>query len=269
MLGHKKAVNQVTLRTFSHENRVTGMKENVLDRRISFLREVAPFKNLSRPELEKLAGGFQARSYKNRDFILQQDDLTSELYIIKTGKVRILTVNTAGDESCLRVFTSGDIFGELSAFDGAPRSASAQALGGCTLLVMQQKVFLSHLRDIPDFSLGFIHFLLEKLRWTTLYSHTIAQYDTAGRLLHMLIHYNDILGQEIVAGKVYVVDLSLNQTDLAAMVGARREWVNRLIQKWRKQGLLEYHRGKITILDLPAMVAERDRRMAMHQDTAW
>ena len=51
----------------------------------------------------------------------------------------------------------------------------------------------------------------------------------------------------------------LNQTDLAAMVGARREWVNRLLQQWRKKGMIAYSRGVITILDLPVLIVERDR----------
>jgi len=145
----------------------------------------------------------------------------------------------------------------------------AQAIGKCTLLLMNQTDFVGHLRDMPGLSLAFIQFLSEKLRWTTYYSHTIAQYDTAGRLLHMIIHYKGILGREIVAGKVYEVDLSLNQADLASMVGARREWVNRLLQKWRKQGIMTYDRGKITILDLPAVLSERNRRMSILQGETW
>ncbi|MFH0726094.1 MAG: Crp/Fnr family transcriptional regulator [Pseudomonadota bacterium] len=245
------------------------MDKSVLDKRVSFLKTVAPFKSLSTEDLGKFARCFQARSYRHRDIIIREGDRTSEFYVISAGKVRILTLNPTGDESCLRVLSSRDIFGELSACDRAPRSASVQALGNCTLLVMSHGAFLGFLRTLPDFSMAFIHFLLEKLRWTTLYSHTIAQYDTAGRLLHLLLHYKDMIGKETVPGKIYEVDLSLNQADLASMVGAKREWVNRLLQQWRKQGLLTYDRGKITLLDLPAVVAERDRRMAMLQESSW
>jgi hypothetical protein len=49
--------------------------------------------------------------------------------------------------------------------------------------------------------------------------------------------------------------------DLASLVGARWEWVNRLLQDWRKRGLIEYHVGKLTILDLPRVEAERDNRI--------
>jgi len=70
-------------------------------------------------------------------------------------------------------------------------------------------------------------------------------------------------GKEIEAGKQYSVDLALNQTDLASMVGARREWVNRLLSDWRKRGLLDYDRGVLTILDMERVVAERDSRIEL------
>lgn len=245
------------------------MDQDNLGRKATFLRNVKPFRLLSPGELNRLAASFKIRAYRHRDFIIQQDDNSTDLYVIKSGKVRVLTTNPSGDESCLRVFSSGDIFGELSACDGSPRSASAQALGQCTLLVMTRRHFLTYLESMPKLAMSFINFLMEKLRWTTLFSHTIAQYDTAGRLLHLLIHYKDMIGKEIVPGRTYEIDLGLNQADLAAMVGARREWVNRLLQKWRKDGLLVYNRGKITILDLPGAQAERDRRMSTHHEETW
>ncbi len=58
-----------------------------------------------------------------------------------------------------------------------------------------------------------------------------------------------------------VVNLGLNQTDLASMIGARREWVNRILSDWRKRGLLEFDNGVITILDLQRVVEERDSRL--------
>lgn len=240
-----------------------------LEQKIVFLKAVAPFNSISSMALERVADSFHVRKFKNRGTIIHQGDTTSDFYVIKTGKVRVLTINEAGDESCLRVLGSGDVFGELSAFDSAPRSASVQAIGECAILAMNHSHFLTYLRETPDLALEFIKFLSEKLRWTTLFSHTMAQYDTAGRLLHLILHYKERFGREIAEGKAYEVDLPLNQTDLASMVGARREWVNRLLQKWRKSGYITYSGSTITILDVLALVAEKNRRMAIFQDEIW
>lgn len=112
--------------------------------------------------------------------------------------------------------------------------------------------------------------LIEKLRWTAAYAAAAAQYDAAARLLHILLLYNEKFGEEVLPGKKYVLDFSLNQTDLASLVGARREWVNRLLSDWRKRGLIEYEAGKIIILDLPRVERERDDRIEGYQaDVAW
>ncbi len=81
--------------------------------------------------------------------------------------------------------------------------------------------------------------------------------------MHIILYYNTKIGKEITRNKCYEVDLGLNQGDLASMVGARREWVNHLLSQWREQGLIAFCRGRITILDLPAVAAERDRRIEL------
>jgi CRP-like cAMP-binding protein len=75
-----------------------------------------------------------------------------------------------------------------------------------------------------------------------------------------------VLGKEIVAGKRYELDLSMNQADLASLVGARREWVNRILRDWSKRGLIKYKHCKIMILDLPAVEKERDRSIELYSD---
>ena len=94
--------------------------------------------------------------------------------------------------------------------------------------------------------------------------------DAAGRLLHIFLYYKDLFGREIKTEEQYEINLSMNQSDLASLVGARREWVNRILRNWKKQGLIDYRQGKITILDLPAVEEERDRRIAVYGDgTGW
>ncbi|HEX6303042.1 MAG TPA: helix-turn-helix domain-containing protein, partial [Anaerolineales bacterium] len=64
----------------------------------------------------------------------------------------------------------------------------------------------------------------------------------------------------------YLLDLGLNQTDLASLVGVRREWVNRILQYWSKKKLIEYEGGKLVILDLGRVRQERDSRLEANLD---
>jgi CRP-like cAMP-binding protein len=177
------------------------------------------------------------------------------------GKIRIFKTSPSGDETSINIFSAHDIVGEFSTIDGQSRSATAKALTHCALLEMTQDRFLHHMREMPDLALGVARLLASKVRWTAAYAETIAQFDAAGRLLHILLLYNEQFGEEVEAGKRYTLDLSLNQSGLASLVGARREWINRILRDWHKRGLIEYDAGKIVILDLPAVDRERDSRI--------
>ncbi len=240
--------------------------QDSLARRITLLREIPLFNGLGEKELATLVDDFHLREYAKGEIIFRQGDTSRELYIVVKGKVRIFKISPSGDETSIQIFSNHDIIGEFATIDGQPRSATAKAIGRCALLAMAGERFVQHMREIPDLALGMTRLLAAKVRWTAAYAETVAQYDCAGRLLHILLLYNEQFGEEVEAGKRYVLDLALNQADLASLVGARREWVNRILGDWRKRGLIEYGAGKIVILDLPRVKQERDSRIEARRD---
>jgi CRP/FNR family cyclic AMP-dependent transcriptional regulator len=238
--------------------------------RIAFLRQVPLFTELPEANMTTLAGDFRLREYDRDETIFHQGDHGRELYVLMQGKVRIFKISPAGEETSINIFSVGDIIGEFSTIDDQPRSATAKAIERCALLEMARERFLARMCEMPDLALSVARLLVTKARWTAAYAETIAQFDAAGRLLHILLLYNEQLGEEIEPGKRYELDLALNQTDLASLVGARREWINRILQTWRKRGLIAYDAGRITILDLPAVERERDSRIeANHGGVDW
>lgn len=239
-------------------------------RRVEFLKAIPLFAELSKQELMALLEDLHPREYRRDDIIFRQGDESRELYIVFSGKVRIYKVSPAGDETTLVIFSDGDIIGEQAAIDGEPRNATAKAINKVVLLAMSHERFAHYLHTMPKLTLGLVHLLNRKFRWTAAFAEAVAQFDAAGRLLHILLLYNEQYGKEIKAGKQYELNLALNQTDLASMVGARREWVNRILSDWRKRGLIEYRNGVLTILDLARVKAERDSRIeAMDSDVGW
>lgn len=237
-----------------------------LAKRVDFLREIDLFAGMEDGKLEILAGNLFSRKYRKMDIIFHQGDDSHTLYLIVKGKVRIYSTSPGGEETSYRIFSEKDVIGEFAAIDGQPRSTTAKAMEDCVLIELERSKFLSYLEQMPELSMGLIKHLVDKLRWTTDYAETIARYDAKGRLLHIILQYNDLFGREIEAGKVYEYKLYMNQEDLASMIGARREWVNRILQQWRKKGLLEARHGKIKILDLQAVEKERDSRMDIYAD---
>ena len=245
---------------------LASSQEARLSKRVSFLKQVALFSTLKDQDLVTLSNDFRLKDYDKDEVIFRQGDNSRELYVVLKGKVRIFKTSPAGDETSINIFSTCDVIGEFSTIDNQSRSATAAAIGRCALLAMTQDKFLRHMREMPDLAMGMCRLLTSKVRWTAAYAETIAQYDAAGRLLHILLLYNEQFGEEQIAGKRYVLDLALNQTDLASLVGARREWVNRLLRDWHKRGLIEHDAGKIIILDLHRVEAERDRRIEAYRD---
>ncbi len=237
------------------------MQDKTISRRISLLREIELFNDVKEQDLLAMVDDFRLREFKKDELIFHQGDESREVYIVLKGKVRIYKTSPSGNETSINIFSTHDIIGEYAALDNLPRSASAKAVVPVSLLSMTQERFIYHLRNMPGMAFGLCKVLALKMRWTASYAESIAQFDAAGRLLHIILLNNERYGQEQEKGKRFVVDIGLNQTDLASMVGARREWVNRILSDWRKRGLLEMEGGTITILDLPRVLAERDSRL--------
>ncbi len=235
--------------------------DTTLSRRIAFLRNVPLFADLKEEDLTRLVNDLRLREYAKDEVIFRQGDTSHEVYVIVEGKVRIFKISPSGSETSINIFSTHDVIGEFATMDDRPRSATAKAIVPTTVLQMRQDRFLFYMQSMPDLSMAMVKLVISKIRWTAAYAETIAQYDAAGRLLHILLLYNEQYGQEIEPGKRYKLDLGLNQTDLASLVGARREWINRILRDWKKRGLVECEAGKIIILDLPSVVAERDSRI--------
>jgi len=250
------------------------------EKRIAMLKEMEVFSGVRDNDLSTILEDFRLREYQRDDLIFRQGDESRQVYFVLKGKVRVYRISPSGSETSIDIFSTHDVIGELAALDNQPRSATAKAITPVSLLSMAQDSFTHHLESTPGLALGLARVLSHKLRWTSAYAESIAQFDAAGRLLHIILLNNERYGEPVPADaqgvqkagarKQSVVNIGLNQTDLASMIGARREWVNRILSDWRKRGLLEFENGVITILDLQRVVEERDSRLeANHMSDEW
>lgn len=216
----------------------------------AFLTQVPMFAGQTEEALAQVAREFRFRTYAANEIIFHQGDLPRSLYVVYSGKVRTYHLTLEGEETTVNILTRRQLLGELAVVDGRPRSASARAIDDCVLMEMSAETCLYYLERAPGMALALCRDIVAKVRWTSSYAEMMARYDAEGRLQHLLLLYNEQFGQEIEPGKRYVLDLGLNQGDLATLVGTTRGWVNTIIQSWRRRGLIEFTNGKITILDV-------------------
>jgi CRP-like cAMP-binding protein len=229
--------------------------------KLAFLKQVPLCANLADSELIAFSQDLRLREYSKGQTVFDQGDLSNLVSIILNGRVRVFRLTPSGLETTLTILGTGDLVGEFAVIDQQSRSASVYAIGKCAVLQMNAETFSLHLREWPALAFGLMQVLVTKIRWTAAYAETIARYDAAGRLLHTLLLFNERFGEEQQPGQRYLLDLGMNQADLASLVGVRREWVNRILQYWSKKKLIEYEGGRLIILDLARVTQERDSRL--------
>lgn len=231
------------------------LNDSQLRERVKFLQTVKPFSKLTEQDLRTIAVDFQERRYPKQTHLFHQQDSSSELHVIKTGKVRVYTEARFNQQTTIVVFRARDIIGEYAIIDNEPRSTAAQTVEKATLLRIERKRFLHHLQTLPALGVGMCELLVSKARWCASYADIMAQYDGSTRFLRLMLLYNKTLGQGKADGE-RVIDFGLSQTELASLVGINRSTLNRKLNEWAKQGILSFKQKKIVLHDLSQVYAE-------------
>jgi CRP/FNR family transcriptional regulator/CRP/FNR family cyclic AMP-dependent transcriptional regulator len=185
--------------------------------------------------------------------IFHRDQTGDALYIIEVGKVRIFLPTESGDEFSVDVLGPGDVFGEMALLDGQPRSASAIALEDTTTQVLGHADFQRHLTASPQFASALLGMLSRRLRHVLDNAEILASLDVYGRLARVLL---DMAQRHGLQDKGIVINVALTQQELATMVGATRERINRALGTFKTQRLIEMRGRKIAVLD-PTRLRER------------
>jgi CRP/FNR family transcriptional regulator/CRP/FNR family cyclic AMP-dependent transcriptional regulator len=215
------------------------------------LRNTSLFSSLSDDQLEALADRLRPRAFAKGMIIFHKDSLGRSLYLIESGKVRIFILSESGQEISVRIYGCGDVFGELSMLDGLPRSAGAVAMDETRVLTLDRDDFLALLEEYPQMAPSIISILSGRVRYTTEYAESLAFLDVYGRVAKRLLELADSYGA--VGANGIEIHLRLTQSDLASLVGATRESVNKVLGTFRDQGLIGLDGQRIVILDRQAL----------------
>jgi CRP-like cAMP-binding protein len=210
------------------------------------LKQVSLFDELSADELEVLADSLLRRRYAKGQAVFHQGEAGTSLYLIESGAVKILITTPEGKGLVLRLLGPGDFFGELSLLDGEPRSADAIAQEPCELLLLRREDFLRFLEARPTVAARLLAAVSRRLRYTSRQAQETAFLDVPARLARVLLELVEVRGQPVDAGQQ--IASFPTQTELAEMVGATRESVNKWLGAYERQGLIRRERGSVLVL---------------------
>jgi len=205
------------------------------------LERVDLFAGLPREKLESLGRCAQPRRYPRAAVVVSQGDEAHGMFVVRHGSLKAFLMNADGRELTLSHHGPGDYFGELALLDEAPRSASVMTLEPCELLFIGRGDFLSLLKVSPDSMTTLLRNLVARIRTLTRNVHAFALEDVFGRIHRLL---DTVATPE---GEHWVVEPRLTQQEIANLVGASREMVNRIVRDLVAGGYIANERNRIVI----------------------
>lgn len=221
-----------------------------MDRR-DILMALPVFAGLSERDWEKVTDLFSERQYQKDDYIFLEGEAPVSLYLVKTGKVKVLRHSTDGKDVVLRVVGSGQMLGSVAIFDGGGYPGTAQAIEECTLLAIARNDCLTLVTRYPVFALAVIVDMGNRLRSSAEQIRSLAVERVEQRIARVLLKLGASAGSETPDGRV--IEMPLTRQDVADMTGTTVETAIRVMSKFRRNEIIRTHRGKVVLVDVEAL----------------
>jgi len=199
------------------------------------------FSSLSGDQLLLLASVLSRKPYPRGSPVIAAGDPTDALYIVISGRLKVVMRDNEGREAILAILNRGDYFGEMGLIDQAPRSASVVTLEACELLTITRADFMKCLQKNFDLAMNVIRGLVGRLREADQKIGSLALMDVCGRVARLLMDMAETVdGQKVVTRK-------LPKKQIAKMIGASREMVSRVMKEMETSGHIEVRAHRILL----------------------
>jgi len=179
--------------------------------------------------------------------LFKEGDAGDQLFVVVDGKLKLGTTSNDGRENLLSILGPGDMFGELSLFDPGPRTATATAVVDSKLLALANDQVIGWVKEHPQVSLQLLGRLAQRLRKANDVLSDLVFADVPGRVAKAIIELGERFGTKKDDG--LHVNHELTQEELAQLVGASRETVNKALADFASRGWVKLEPRAVIILD--------------------
>ena len=207
---------------------------------VTFLSSMDLFSGVQQDLLEPIVEQSTVQSLQRGDMLFSEGDQANDLYIVLEGRVAIANRSFDGRESVVALMESGDLFGEMPLFRPDGRSADARVLENSSVVVIPYVPVKSLYQEHPEMLWKIVDMLAERLKVMDVALADSMFLDVTGRTAKRLLE---------LAGADEEFELPVTQEELAGMIGASRERVNKSIASFIKLGWLAQKGEKYVILD--------------------
>jgi CRP-like cAMP-binding protein len=212
------------------------------------LRQAPLFSGLDDDAASALEASMTPLSLKRGEVLFNEGDDGSQLYVVTDGKIKLGRTSPDGRENLLAILGPGQMFGELSFFDPGPRSATATSVTDVTVQSLSHEALMPVLSSHVEVAMALLNQLAGRLRRTNEVVGDLVFSDVPGRVAKALLDLASRFGRKAEDG--VHVNHDLTQEELAQLVGASRETVNKALADFASRGWLRLEPRSVVILDL-------------------
>ena len=210
------------------------------------LKAVPLFASFPEDQLRMLTSVITRRSLPRSTTVMASGDPTDSLYIVLSGRLKVMMSDAEGKEVILSILGPGEFFGEMGLIDDNPRSASVVAIEACELLAVTKRAFRKCLVENVDLAMAVMRVVVRRLREADRKIGSLAMLDVYGRVARLLLDMSETVdGQKVVTRRI-------TKQDIAKMVGASREMVSKVMKDLQTSGYIEVHGSTIVLRDKSA-----------------
>ena len=212
------------------------------------VRRAALFAALDDSDVSALRSTMSTTRLQRGEVLFREGQRGDRLYVIVNGKIKLGRSSTDGRENLMAILGPGEMFGELSLFDPGPRTATATAVADTELIGMGNESLHEYLKDRPAVSLALLGALARRLRRTNDSVADLVFTDVPGRVAKALLDLAGRFGRPAEEGVLVAHDLT--QEELAQLVGASRETVNKALADFASRGWLKLEARAVLLMDV-------------------
>lgn len=227
---------------------------------LDFLVTVPPLVGLEPGALEEIASLLQYRAFGSGLTLFHQDMPGTTLYVMTEGYVRMYSIGQTGQEFTYHIHGPAEVFGELSLLDDGIHPATCITITPIKTWLLSKDNLFMVLRKYPELMLRMLAMIAHRARTASQKSEAMAFQDVQGRLAYEMLNLGAKCARRTDEG--ILIEVPLTQQDLASMVGATRESVNKALAMFKAQDLIRISGTSITVVDprqLENLLAQRGR----------
>ena len=214
---------------------------------ITNLSDITIFSDLPEDALQRIVPLLKERQFKKNHVLMFENDLSEEVYLIRSGMVKVFRISD-DREIVLSIATAGDIFGEAEALSNdVHRISSVEALENVSAWQLGKQDFLHIVEQYPSVLRKAYTILIERIRVLNRLIRYLSFYDVRTKTANLIMDLYFNFGKQSDNG--YKIELKINQSLLANMLGVTRESISKTLNDFQTEGILNIQEKYFYILD--------------------